>query len=156
MSENDKTPPPLPQRWDDALELNAQTDDAPTADDVVLYELTGKILECIRDEYEKYPPDPSQVDALEMIAAGVWLAWAMSIDWLIRSSGDKVLTVERLDDAMLPLGTSDERLYALSGGLVDGSFMRPVLKRLKAKLPAGKILPDEMVEVLRNDGITVD
>lgn len=141
---------------------DAAQDDAETA--AVTETLLGRIRECVQEadaskpEIKPLPTDDVDPDAASLswlAAQAIYLAWVMSIDALVEENDDTVVTSAMLDEAMLPHGTDDDEIVNLSGGLADGPFTREVLKRLKAKLPVGKFLPDEMIALLKQDDVTV-
>lgn len=85
---------------------------------------------------------------------GAMIAWTVELARLAYASGGDV-SLASLDEAMLPHGTTDDDLLGGAGGIIDGEAIRDALKRFKASLPAGRALPDELVELLREDGATV-
>lgn len=133
------------------------------AKQAALEALLHQIRECVCEadaasaELRPLPTDKGSADeSLSWLAAqAIYLAWAMSLAWLANSSGDPVLTSGRLDGSMLPHEADDDQIISMAGGMVDGRFTRAVLKRLKAKLPAGKLLPDALATLLEEDGVSI-
>lgn len=87
--------------------------------------------------------------ALDYAAQGAYLAWIMVLDKVWNESGG--LTAEDLNEALLPPGTSDEELTGLAGGIVGGAIIRAALKRFKATLPSGTVLPEVIIELLKDE-----
>jgi len=146
-----------------------QEDDAVTVDDeeaakqAVVDALLLQIRECVGEiDAEIAESQPLSTDGLEdeggftdLAAEAIFLAWTMSLGWFARTRGGNVLAAAGLDESMLPPGADDAQIISMSGGLADGPFTRAVLKKLKARLPGGASLPDAVVELLKEDGITV-
>ena len=120
--------------------------------------LCDQIGSCLHEDAAR-PPVPTgdggTSPTRESIVIAVFYVWNWSLEWLVESSGNRTLTSARLDESMLPIGLTDGLIVSLSDGLTDGPTLRAVLKRLKASLPEGALLPEDLVEMLAMEGIVI-
>ena len=77
---------------------------------------------------------------------------------MLPSSGNTIIDLYGLDDAMLPALDADQRdlLEILCmQGVLSTAEMREVLRQVKAALPAGAALPEDLVKFFENEGTFV-
>lgn len=88
------------------------------------------------------------------------LAWFQTF-WLsckLPYGGTRAIDARTIDDSMLlPLSEGIARVFeqSLAAGFLNTAQAREVLRQTRASLPAGKILPDEIVELLELNGFKV-
>jgi len=77
---------------------------------------------------------------------------------MLPSSGNTIIDLYGLDDAMLPHLNADQREFLeilCMQGVLGEAEMREVLRQVKAALPAGAALPEDLVKLFENEGTFV-